>query len=84
MNRILPSDVKATLDPSRNSRIDSANDLHCDFPIQNLPFGAFSDARNLQKRAGVTIGDVVADLAVLAGAGRLEQPVEVFTRPALK
>ncbi|MCF6777004.1 fumarylacetoacetase [Thiotrichales bacterium 19X7-9] len=33
-----------------------------DFPIQNLPFGIFSDTQNPQKRIGVAIGDFVFDL----------------------
>ncbi|MCF6807787.1 fumarylacetoacetase [Thiotrichales bacterium 19S9-12] len=33
-----------------------------DFPIQNLPFGIFSDNQNPQKRIGVAIGDYVFDL----------------------
>ncbi|MBE0631847.1 MAG: fumarylacetoacetase, partial [Burkholderia vietnamiensis] len=37
-------DWRATLDPARKSWVDTANDPACDFPIQNLPFGIFSDA----------------------------------------
>ena len=83
MSGNFPSDLKATLDASRKSWIDSANDPLSDFLIQNLPFGIFSDARNAQKRAGVAIGDCVADLAVLASAGLLTVPADVFERAAL-
>jgi len=83
MTRILPSDLHATLDPSRKSWIDRANDPLCDFPIQNLPFGVFSDARDSRRRVGVAIGDAVVDLAALAGAGHLALPADVFARGAL-
>ncbi|TDV34786.1 fumarylacetoacetate hydrolase [Paraburkholderia caballeronis] len=87
MSRTLPSDLQATLDPSRRSWIDSANDPHGDFPIQNLPFGVFSDARDAATRVGVAIGDFVVDLSALAGAGLLTlpagAPADVFAQPAL-
>ncbi|EKS68591.1 MULTISPECIES: fumarylacetoacetase [Caballeronia] len=60
--------LKATLAPTLKSWIESANDPASDFPIQNLPFGIFSDAVNAQPRAGVAIGDWIADLAVLEDA----------------
>ncbi|QQS30025.1 MAG: fumarylacetoacetase [Sphingobacteriales bacterium] len=40
-----------------------------DFPIQNLPFGVFSDSKNLQPRPATIIGDTVIDLSALAGLG---------------
>lgn len=33
-----------------------------DFPIQNLPFGIFSDQKNTKKRVGVAIGNFILDL----------------------
>lgn len=69
--------LKATLDPSRRSWIESANDPLCDFSIQNLPFGVFSDprnARNTGRRVGVAIGDAIVDLAALHDAGLLTLP----------
>ncbi|WP_042299641.1 fumarylacetoacetase [Paraburkholderia kururiensis] len=69
--------LKATLDPSRKSWIESANHPLCDFSIQNLPFGVFSDARdarNGQRRVGVAIGDAIVDLAALHDAGLLTLP----------
>ena len=38
-----------------------------DFPIQNLPYGVFSDSRGV--RCGVAIGDSVVDLAAAERAG---------------
>ena len=47
------SDLQATLDASRKSWVESANDPSCDFPIQNLPFGIFSDGLNATRRASI-------------------------------
>ena len=81
------SDLQATLDPQRKSWIDSANDPHGDFPIQNLPFGVFSDAGNAQPRVGVAVGDLIADLAALHDAGHVRllagAPQDVFARGSL-
>jgi fumarylacetoacetase len=68
------SDLQATLDTSRKSWIEAANDPACDFSIQNLPFGIFSDARNSAPRVGVAIGDSIVDLAVLQASGLLRLP----------
>ena len=68
------SDLQATLDASRKSWIEAANDPACDFSIQNLPFGIFSDARNSARRVGVAIGDSIVDLAVLQTSGLLRLP----------
>ncbi|KIG04021.1 fumarylacetoacetase [Caballeronia concitans] len=64
--------LKATLAPTLKSWIDSANDPASDFPIQNLPFGVFSDAVDERPRAGVAIGDWIADLAALEDAGLID------------
>ncbi|AXE99420.1 fumarylacetoacetase [Paraburkholderia hospita] len=82
------SDLQATLDASRKSWVESANDPSCDFPIQNLPFGIFSDGLNATRRAGVAIGDCIVDLAALESAGLLTVPSSgagdsVFVRDAL-
>ncbi|WP_017772916.1 fumarylacetoacetase [Paraburkholderia kururiensis] len=72
--------LKATLDPSRKSWIESANHPLCDFSIQNLPFGVFSDVRDVcdarhgRRRMGVAIGDAIVDLAALHDAGLLTLP----------
>jgi len=66
------------------SWIDSANAPGCDFPLANLPYGAFCVAGQAP-RCGVAIGDFVLDLARLekeglidAGAGR-----PIFSEPVL-
>ncbi|MBO9454276.1 fumarylacetoacetase [Paracoccus sp. R12_1] len=52
------------------SRVSAANDEGCDFPIQNLPFGVFSDGQG--PRCGVAIGDMILDLAECEARGMLE------------
>jgi fumarylacetoacetase len=61
------------------SFLDVAPDSH--FPIQNLPFGIFKP-RNGAARAGVAIGDLILDLAVLEEAGHFGQQ-RVFASDSL-
>uniref|UniRef100_A0A1I9YHD3 Fumarylacetoacetase N-terminal domain-containing protein n=1 Tax=Paraburkholderia sprentiae WSM5005 TaxID=754502 RepID=A0A1I9YHD3_9BURK len=76
--------LQTTLDASRKSWVESANDPASDFPIQNLPFGVFSDRGNDTRRVGVAIGDQIVDLAALQAAGLLTVPAQnVFARDAL-
>jgi fumarylacetoacetase len=72
--------LNPTHDPARRSWLDSANRPDCDFPIQNLPFGVFSAAG--AKRAGVAIGDRIADLAALLRTGLLEGDAATAARAA--
>ncbi|SAL20342.1 fumarylacetoacetase [Caballeronia choica] len=74
--------LQATLAPALKSWIESANDPASDFPIQNLPFGVFSNDVNPARRVGVAIGDWIADLAVLEQAGLLDT-ADVFDKPRL-
>jgi fumarylacetoacetase len=74
--------LKATLAPALKSWIESANDPASDFPIQNLPFGIFSDAVRAQPRAGVAIGDWIVDLAALERANLLDAH-GTFDKPRL-
>src|ERR1700678_3205083 len=52
-----------THDPARRSFVESANAPDGDFPIQNLPFGAFRPAAGAAPRVGVAIGDQILDVA---------------------
>ena len=62
------SGLNQTHDPARRSWVESANDPDQDFPIQNLPFGAFStDGGSVH--IGVAIGDRILDLTVLEECG---------------
>lgn len=55
------------------SWVDSANAPDTDFPLNNLPYGAFrTDGSSL--RAGVAIGDQILDLSALESAGLLDLP----------
>ncbi|MGO3858741.1 MAG: fumarylacetoacetase [Neisseriaceae bacterium] len=55
----------------------------CDFPIQNLPYGIFSQ-QDSAPRAGVAIGDYVLDLALLEARGLLQpSSTPVFNQPTL-
>jgi len=89
MARDLSNDLAATLDAGKRSWLEAANEPTCDFSIQNLPFGIFSDVRNGAPRVGVAIGDAIVDLAALQAAGLLRfeplasVPADVFARPAL-
>jgi fumarylacetoacetase len=55
-----------THDPHRRSFVESANIPGCDFPIQNLSFGAFCTASDGQPRVGVAIGDQILDVSAAA------------------
>ena len=60
-----------THDPARRSWIEPANSTSADFPLQNLPYGAFGTAADPTARLGVAIGDQILDLRAAAGAGLL-------------
>lgn len=54
--------------PLMKSWVASANDPGCDFPLNNLPYGVFSNDPH-DARCGVAIGDQVLDLAAVEAAG---------------
>jgi fumarylacetoacetase len=54
--------IDETHDPALECWVQSANDPATDFPIQNLPFGRFRRAADMDWRIGVAIGDQVLDL----------------------
>ena len=51
--------------------LDRADEPDCDFPIQNLPYGAFGRGTE-RPRCGAAIGDAIVDLAVLEAEGVLD------------
>lgn len=69
--------------PQKRSWIESANDPQNEFPIQNLPFGVFSDRDNTTPRLGTAIGNYVVDLAELEKEGLLTCAPGVFARSSL-
>jgi fumarylacetoacetase len=59
--------IDETHNPTLKSFIASANAPDCDFPIQNLPYGAFRPrGAGGTPRIGVAIGDAVLDIAAVA------------------
>ncbi|MDA0776538.1 MAG: fumarylacetoacetase [Proteobacteria bacterium] len=58
---------------------------HSDFPLENLPYGIFSEKHNSQARAGVALGEWVIDLAVLEAHGycKLTDGKLLFNQPTL-
>jgi fumarylacetoacetase len=59
--------IDRTHDPALKCFITSANAPGCDFPIQNLPYGAFRRrAATGTPRIGVAIGDQILDVAATA------------------
>lgn len=65
------------------SFIDVAQDS--DFPIQNLPYGVFSESPKAQRRVGVALGEWVVDLAALEAHGflNLKQGETYFNQATL-
>jgi fumarylacetoacetase len=63
-------EIDHTHDARLASWVASANEPGADFPIQNLPFGAFRRGEG-EQRIGVAIGDSVLDLRALSERGLL-------------
>ena len=62
------------------SWVESANSADTDFPLNNLPYGAFHSAGS-DLRAGVAIGDRILDITALEQDGLLDlSETGVFTR----
>ena len=59
--------LNQTHDPKLKSWVETANLPEGHFPIQNLPFGIFSNGNELP-RAGIAIGDRILDLSILENA----------------
>ena len=62
MNNAMNTSIDATHDSQLESWVESANDPASDFPIQNLPFGRFRHADDMDWAIGVAIGDQILDL----------------------
>ena len=59
--------IDETHDPLLRSWVESAQRPGTDFPIQNLPYGAFRTKADPVPRAGVAIGDFILDLRGISG-----------------
>jgi fumarylacetoacetase len=62
----MTNELNETHDPARQSFVASANAADAEFPIQNLPFGAYCPAPGSTQRIGVAIGDQILDVAAAA------------------
>jgi fumarylacetoacetase len=62
----------ATHDPALRSWVESAHAAGTDFPMQNLPLGAFRTSEGAAPRLGVAIGDRILDLFAVREAGLLD------------
>ncbi len=60
-----------THEPSLKSWVESANEPGTDFPIQNLPYGMFTESGADAARVGVAIGDQILDVGIAVKAGLL-------------
>ncbi|MEC5407132.1 fumarylacetoacetase [Paraburkholderia sp. MPAMCS5] len=69
--------LRRTISSDLKSWVESANFASTDFPIQNLPFGVFSDGKSSAGRVGVAIGDLILDLSVIEAAGLIAVPYVV-------
>jgi fumarylacetoacetase len=61
-----------THDPMARSFVESANVAGCDFPIQNLPFGAFTNGHDSCANLCTAIGDQVLDLRTASESSLLD------------
>lgn len=57
--------INETHDPDTKSWVESANAAGCEFPVQNLPFAAYSRAGE-PARIGIGIGDDILDISRVA------------------
>ncbi len=71
--------IDETHDRGLTSWVPGAQRIGCDFPIQNLPYGAFVSASGSEAHLGVAIGDRVLDLRGAADCSLLDGlPEEVI------
>lgn len=68
-----------THNPDLKSWVDSANDPQTDFPIQNLPFGAFKSSKNFSPHLCVAIGNYALDLTSVMLNNLLDVSQEIKT-----
>ena len=64
--------LDATHDPALRSWVPSAHRPGTDFPIQNLPLGAYHPTDGNVPRLGVAIGELILDLAHARDVGLLD------------
>ncbi|MGB0630185.1 MAG: fumarylacetoacetase [Alphaproteobacteria bacterium] len=62
-------ELNETHDPSLTSWVDSANEADGDFPVQNLPFGVYTDPISGAGKVGIAIGDQILDVTAARAKG---------------
>ena len=83
------TELNATHNPALRSWVPSAHQAGGDFPIQNLPLGAFRSADGASdtagQRCGVAIGDRVLDVGRIADLlfGLAAEAVQALRQPHL-
>jgi fumarylacetoacetase len=61
--------LNETHDESLTSWVDSANEPGTDFPVQNLPFGVYTDPQSGKGKVGIAIGDMILDVTAARAKG---------------
>ena len=61
--------VNETHNPILTSWVESANEPLGDFPIQNLPFGVFTDTESGRDKIGIAIGNMILDVTAARSEG---------------
>ena len=61
--------LNETHDAALTSWVDSANEAGADFPVQNLPFGVFTDPQTGKGKVGIAIGDMIFDITAARAKG---------------
>ena len=62
-------DLNETHDPDLTSWVSGANDADTDFPVQNLPFGVYTDPVSGAGKVGIAIGDMILDVTAARAKG---------------
>ena len=62
-------ELNETHDPALTSWVESANDADTDFPVQNLPFGVYTDPDTGAGKVGIAIGDMILDVTAAREKG---------------
>ena len=61
--------LNETHDPALTSWVDSANEPDIDFPVQNLPYGVYTDPQTGRPKVGIAIGDMILDVTAALAQG---------------
>ena len=62
-------ELNETHDLALTSWVTRANDADTDFPVQNLPFGVYTDPETGAGKVGIAIGDMILDVTAARAKG---------------